>query len=280
MTAASIILGIVLGLVFVAWTAGRVGAARMRALYERERASLLARARSGATASRAADALDAVPEPVRRYLRTAGSTEDPGPRAATLHQTGGIRTAPDKPWMPFRSEQTYSFDPPGFTWFARARVAPGVEIVARDRFVDERGHMLIRLGGFITVADAVGPEIDQGAALRFWGEVLFFPEVALHPRLRWEPMDDTHVRLHVLGAMPLEAVVEFGEDGLPAAFHADRYRDVGGGRSVLTPWTGHCTDWRVIDGRRFPTRWSSVWHLQEGDFEAVRMTVERVDVTG
>ncbi len=57
--------------------------------------------------------------------------------------------------------------------------------------------MLIRLLGIITVADGRGPEIDQGAGLRYWGEIISFPEMVLNPHLRWQPIDDRHARLNV-----------------------------------------------------------------------------------
>jgi uncharacterized protein DUF6544 len=70
----------------------------------------------------------------------------------------------------------------------------------------------------------------------------------------------------------MSAVVEFDGGGFPVAVHADRYREVNG-TPVLTPWSGHSRDWKVMEGRPFPTTWESVWHLPEGDFVAVRMQI-------
>jgi hypothetical protein len=50
----------------------------------------------------------------------------------------------------------------------------------------------------------------------------------------------------------MEGIVEFNADDEPAAFHADRFRDVDG-RSVLTPFSGAFTRWKTLDGRCFPT---------------------------
>jgi hypothetical protein len=178
--------------------------------------------------------------------------------------------------MPFEAEQAYSFDPPGFVWRARADVAPLVHMMARDRFVDGRGNMRITVEGALTVADVVGPEIDQGAGLRHWGEVLAFPEVVLHPALRWEPIDERRARMTVRqGALEMSGVVEFDAEGHPSATHAQRFRDVNG-TGVLTPWSGLSTGWKTIDGRLFPSHWESVWHLPEGDLVAVKMDVVAV----
>jgi hypothetical protein len=70
----------------------------------------------------------------------------------------------------------------------------------------------------------------------------------------------------------MQARVAFDDQGLPISIRADRFRDVGG-TSVLTPWSGHIRDWKLLDGRMFPTSWESIWHLPDGDFSAVRMEV-------
>jgi hypothetical protein len=268
-----IIVAIVVTLAVAVAAVAAIGTSRFRVRYEEEKAGLLRRGRAAPGGTIEAGAIAALPPPVRRYLEVTETAGKPRPRVAILAQRGELRTAADRSWMPFDAEQVYAMDPPGFVWLARARVAPLLHMMARDRFVDARGHMLVRLLGAITVADATGPGIDQGAALRHWGEVLVFPENALDRHLRWEPIDEQRARLHVVQEeLSLTAVVEFDEAGLPVATHAERYRDVGG-EQVLTRWSGHSRDWKVIDGRLFPSRWESVWHLPEGDFTAVRMEI-------
>lgn len=251
----------------------RIGSARFRARFEAEKGALLARGRAAPPRRVDPSAVAALPAPVRRYVEVAGAAGRPAPRVALLTQRGELRAAPDRPWMPFESEQAYAFEPPGFVWLAEARLAPGVRMLARDAFVDGRGNMLVRLLGAFTVADAKGPELDQGAGLRHWGEILSFPEAVLDPRLRWEPIDDGRARVRVdPDGLRLEAVLEFGADGLPVAFHAQRFRDVNG-VGVLTPWSGRFTEWKDFGGRRFPSRWEAIWHLEGGDFVAVRMEI-------
>jgi hypothetical protein len=264
---------VVASLVVTVGVASALAGQRFRARYETEKAELLKKARSPSPPASAGASVDSLPPPVRRYLEVTRAEGKPIPRFALLQQRGGLRTAADKPWMPFESEQIYSMDPPGFLWLARAKIAPGVHMLARDKFVDVRGNMWITLEGLLTVANGVGPEMDQGAGLRFWGEALAFPELVRSPYLRWEAMSDTQARVRIeQGELKLEAVIEFNEQGLPIATHAQRYRDVNG-KGVLTPWTGHSREWRELDGRLFPTQWESVWHLPEGDFPAVRMEI-------
>lgn len=271
-----LVVAAVLALVLAAVAVSAAGTARFRERYRAEKEALLERARSAPARTGNPAAAASLPAPVRRYLELTGAAGRPALRTAVLRQRGRIRAAADKPWMPFQSEQVYSTDPPGFVWLARAHATPLVHVMARDAFLDGRGHLLVRLLGVLTVADGRRPHVDQGAALRYWGEIVSFPEAVLDPRLRWEPIDDRHARLVAHGAPEVSAVVEFDVAGLPAATHAERYRDVGG-RGVLTPWSGHSLDWRVIDGRLFPSRWRSVWHLAEGDLDAVELEILGVE---
>jgi hypothetical protein len=253
--------------------ASSIGSKRFRENYAKEKAELVARARPAPSGVDDAARIAALPAPVRRYLEGARATALPALGIATLAQRGSLRAATDKPWMPFEAEQVYSLDPPGFVWLARARVIPFVHILAHDAFAGGAGNMKISLLGIFTVADARGPEIDQGAALRYWGEIIAFPEAVLGSSLRWEPIDVHRAALIVGHAgAELRAEIDFDEQARPIAMHAQRYRDVDG-KSVLTPWSGHFRDWRELDGRMFPTRWESVWHLPEGDFSAVKIEV-------
>lgn len=269
----AVLLGSVGVLVLAIVGASAVGASRFRSRYQAERAELLRRA---APLPPVAVSPAPLPPPVQRYLELTQGLNQPRLHVAILQQRGALRAAADKPWMPFESEQVYSMAPPAFVWFARARVAPLFHMLARDKFVDGQGNMLVSLLGLFTVADGRGPEMDLGAGLRYWGEIIAFPEALQSPHLRWEPVDDRQARVTISqGALKMSATVEFDEKGFLAAVHAERYRDVNGA-PVLTPWSGRMRGWKPIDGRLFPSSWESVWHLPEGDLTAVTMEILRV----
>lgn len=269
---------LLLALTIALIVASAVGSRRFRERYEAEKAELIRRAMTGAHVNTQQAAVAGLPAPVRRYLEVTRSLDAARPRIATLKQRGSLRASPDGSWMPFESEQVYSFDPPGFVWLARARIAPLIAMHARDKFVDAHGNMLISLLGAFTIADGRGREMDLGAGLRYWGEVIAFPQMVLDPHLHWEPIDAQEADLSIeQGALKMHARVAFGAPGFPVSIHAARYRDVGG-TQVLTRWSGHTRDWKLLDGRMFPTSWESVWHLPGGDFSAVKMEVLSVRI--
>jgi uncharacterized protein DUF6544 len=253
-----------IGLILVAAALGAVASANRR-IFERRVAAEVDRLWAGTAEPRpvARDRLDPPPAPVRRYLSRALGHRDRSVRTLRLGHGGTFRTALDGAWMPIRGEQYFATDPPAFIWHGRVRIGPGLWVDARDRSVGGVGSMLVRAESTFTIADRSGPELDQGALVRLLAEMVWFPTAFLDDRyVTWTAMDEKRARaaLRVNGRVA-EGVFEFGEDELPEVFRAERYRDLGGGRSDLTPFSGECTDYREAGGMLVPYRMTACWHV-------------------
>ena len=223
--------------------------------------------------------LDALPVPVRRYLDRALAGRERAVRTAWLRHQGTMRTRPDGPWLPIRGEQYFSADPPGFLWWGRARMLPGLWVDAVDRCVDGVGRMHVRAESTLTLADSTGPEIDQGALLRLLGEMVWFPTAFQDGRyVTWAAVDGRRAQatLRVAGRSAF-ATFAFGDDGLPSRMLADRYRDLGGGRSTLTPWSGEYGDYRVVEGLLVPHEVVASWLVEGQWVPVIRFRVERLE---
>ena len=176
------------------WALTAAATRRFQHRIDGEARALLAAA--GGSAARAVEAqeLEKLPPPVRRWLEASGTVGHPRATTVRLKQRGELRTGPDKPWMPVAAEQYFSVDPPGFVWSVNARMMGVLPIAGRDRYADGHGHMLIKVASLLTVADGVGPEIDQGAMLRYLGEIVWFPSAALSDAISWEAIDERSAR--------------------------------------------------------------------------------------
>lgn len=149
--------------VFVASAAGLlacIASLRFERRVEREREDLLATRRSGGRLAPVAS----LPAPVRRYLEVCGASGDAVITSARLDHAGTAQMSRDARAVPIRGEQLLVSSPPGFVWWGRIRLAPGLWVDARDKFVDGHANMLVVAESTFTLQDARGAELDQGAA--------------------------------------------------------------------------------------------------------------------
>lgn len=222
-----------------------------------------------------------LPAPVLRYRDLAISQGRSAVRTAHLRHGGEIRIAEDKPWMAVRGYEMLVADPPGFVWWGRMRMAPGIWIDARDKLEDGKARMTIKAGSTITIGDVHGTELDQGAMLRILGEMTWIPTALFDDRyVGWSAIDDVSARATLrLGDREVSAVFRFGADGMPEEVTAERYRDVDG-TAVLTPWIGRFRDFREVGGMRVPFELESIWVLETGPFSTIRFVVDSIEFDG
>jgi len=267
-------------LVAVAIAAALAGAAtrRFEVRVDDEARALLDGARHRAPPVVEARDLATLPAPVQRWLEVSGVVGHARAATVRLRQRGEMRTAPDKPWMPVVAEQYFSVDPPGFVWHVNGRMMRFVPIAGRDRYADGHGSMLIKLASLITVADGRGPEIDQGAMLRYLGEIVWFPSAALSHAITWEAIDARSARATMRsGGVTAAAVFTFDERGRFARLSAERYMS-GAGGPTLEKWFIPATEWRQVRGIEMPVRGNAVWKLAGGDFDYYRWEIIDVEI--
>src|SRR5262249_11530139 len=136
----------------------------------------------------------------------------------------------DQRWFAIKGQQYFTAAHPGFVWKATIRPLPFVWIDARDSLVEGRGNMLVKLVSTFRIADAPGPEVDQGATLRWLAESCWFPYAFVGSCVEWTPIADRSARMAIRrSGLPVNAIVEVDDEGKLVGLHAERYRDVGGG---------------------------------------------------
>jgi hypothetical protein len=176
---------------------------------------------------------------------------------------GRFRTQLDGPWRPIRGEQYDTADPPAFLWWGRLSPVPGVWIDARDRSIGGKGNMLVSLESSVTLFDRAGRQLDEGASLRLLSDLVLLPSALLDERyVAWTAIDERRARASLrVGGTVVAGVFEFGDDGLPRSFQADRYLDTGSGEPRLLPWSGDYADYRWVQGLLIPHHFVGYWHV-------------------
>ncbi|MBK9035565.1 MAG: hypothetical protein IPL61_30630 [Myxococcales bacterium] len=218
-----------------------------------------------------------LPPPVARWLTRAGVVGRPRAHAVRLRQLGGLRTAPGATLMPATAEQYVDLDRPGFVWSVDVMMKRVIPVRGRDTYLDGRGHMLITVGGLVPFVDSAGPTIDQGALVRFLGELVWSPSAALAPYLTWQGVD-AHAAVATMtwGGVTASGTFSFDDDGRVTGFAARRY--LGGGPDArLEDWRAECSAWAQLDGVEVPVRGRVIWALAAGDFEYYQWEVAALE---
>lgn len=221
-----------------------------------------------------------LPAPVQAWLLSHTGGHLSGKRYVSLKQTGSMRSKTDGKWVPFQAEQTVTCNPAAFQWSVRMDMAPGLFVLGRDRFENGKGRMLIRMLGLFSIADAQGPETDQGTLVRYLAEMIWYPWFALSPDILWETIDE-HRAMATLRIRGTEGsgVFTFNDQHRPVAFNAQRYYDRKG-TSTLEHWHVEMdpTSYREFDGVSVPTKSVVRWDLEGGKFEWLQLEVTSMTI--
>ena len=223
-------------------------------------------------------AIALMPPIVQKWLKHSGVIGKEAIQTVHLYQTGKMRTKPDARWMPFKAEQWFRIEDPGFIWNAKVTAPAGLKMIARDQYKDGKGHMLIKLASLIPVADVKNKETDQGSLLRYLAESAWFPSSALEPYLRWEEIDSLTARVTMTyGGIEASGICRYTQEGDMVSFEAKRFYDRKGG-ATLEDWFIQIEPdgYREFEGIRIPAKSSVTWKLKEGDLRWLELEITEV----
>jgi hypothetical protein len=212
-----------------------------------------------------------LPAPVARYRELAVGSRAPV-RTLRVRHAGTFQLSPSAEPRPIQGRQLFTANPPGFIWAGRIKMAPGVWIDARDLAMAGKGNMRVLLDDTLVLADASGPELDLGCALRLLAEMVWYPTALFDAgSVTWSAIDADHARATFrLGEREVSAVFEFGLSGFPSRVAAERYTDKG----QLLPWHGVYGDFRSASGMVVPYAAEVSWQLESGTFTYARWRID------
>lgn len=209
-----------------------------------------------------------LPAPVQRYFRTALKDGQPMIARLRLAQAGQFSLGETQPkWVPFTSTQVVLTQRPGFDWDARLRMAPGVNVLVHDAYVEGDGLLHASLFGLLTMANLRGtPEVAEGELLRYFAEAAWYPTALLPSQgVLWKAVDNTSAEATLRdGEVSVTLLFRFNDAGLIGSVRAAaRGRDVNG-VVVPTPWEGRFWNYDLREGMRIPLEGEVAWQLPQG----------------
>lgn len=222
-----------------------------------------------------AEMLAGLPEPIQRHLTYAGVVGQPMVHSVRLKQTGRFRTGVDQAWMDYRAEQYYTADRPGFIWDATFAQAGIPFLKVRDRYAQGKGSILGKLGGLLTIAEAQGDDLDQGAMLRYLNEMMWFPQAYLGDNITFTPVDDGSAQVTLTDqGKSVTATLYVDAEGKMTDFVAERYFEAG---DAYYPWSTPISAYGEFNGLRLPSRGKGVWKLPDGDFAYIDLFISELE---
>lgn len=219
-----------------------------------------------------------LPPVVQRWMNFANVAEKENLQTVYFKQSGQMRTSPEGKWMPVEAEQYVKTQNPGFLWIADVEAAPYIHLTGRDKYVDGKGHMLIKLFSLFPVADSKGPQIDQGTLLRYLAEMVWYPSAALEEYISWKQLDNSSAEATMsYGGVTGSGIFTFDEKGRLIRFEADRYYDRKEG-ATLEPWVIaiDAKSYQLAEEIQVPTKAEVTWRLDEGDFTWYKLEISDI----
>lgn len=211
------------------------------------------------------DELAGLPAPVVRYFKFALTPGQPLVSAARFRQIGRFAVRANS-WSPFTAVEYFSVRPRGFLWDARIRMARFIPFFVRDSYRSGEGSLYGALAALVPVVNQRGtPDMASGELLRYLAEGPLLP-TALLPRegVFWKGIDEDRACATLTdGPTTVSCEVLFSVRGEIVRISAMRNRLVNG-QAVPTPWIGHWSDYRRINGMMIPTSGQAEWVLPDG----------------
>ena len=172
-----------------------------------------------------------LPSPVQTYLRYTGIIGKKEIKTVDLKQEGVFKQEVDSKWVSMRAEQYINVDAMGFIWKAKTSI---IRVI--DQFVNGNGRLNIKLFGLFNIGDFQGAEADQGEALRFLTESIWFPSAFTKEYLEWTEVDSHTADVTLLCNTPnVTARLHFRKSGEVEKITAKRYME-DEGKFSLNDW--------------------------------------------
>lgn len=218
--------------------------------------------------------IERLPEPVKHWLRSAGAVGKPFINTGKVSQKATMKLKPEQgDWMSATATQYTTLDNPAFIWTVHVNMNSLLYAVGRDKYENGKGEMLIKMNALVNVVHEKGEKLDEGTLQRYLGEMVWFPSLALSPYITWEPIDDyTAKATMTYKGTTGSGTFHFNAQGAVTQFAARRYKG-NEPDAQRYDWTMNITDYQTFEGIQVPSKMTSTWKLDEGDWTWLQLEV-------
>lgn len=219
-----------------------------------------------------------LPDPVYKWIQNTGMIGKPAIQSAYIKQKALMKMKPDQmDWKPAEAEQYTVMDVPAFIWTVNMNIAPFIKIKGRDKFVDGKGEMLIKVNSLINVVNEKGERMDEGTIQRYLGELVWYPSLALSPYISWETIDEFSAKANInYKGTTGSGTFYFDKKGDFIKFIALRFKG-NEADAKRYPWVLTVDDYAVFEGIKVPSKMKAKWKLDEGDWTWLDLEITEIN---
>lgn len=245
---------------------------------DEETSQLLEKSSSLHSTELSEEMISGMPPVVQKWLQGSGVIGQAPIQNVYLEQEAQMLMKPDQTeWSQAKAEQSFTVDPPGFIWSVSMKMNPVIPVMGRDRFVNGKGEMLIKLFSVFPVVNAKNSEkIDQATLQRYLAEIVWFPSAALSPYISWETIDEHSARatMDYMGTVG-SGTFHFDENGTFEKFVAARYKDATDENP--SKWTVTATKTEVWNGIKIPVEAQAEWELENKNWTWLKLKITHIE---
>jgi hypothetical protein len=250
----------------------------MNKMVTRETEEILEAATTSDPVMITASDIQELPVPVQQWMKNTGIIGQSAIKRVYVKQKALMKMKPQQQdWYVARAEQYTTMNPPAFIWTVKMKMSPLIKIRGRDKFVEGKGEMLIKMNSIINVVNEKGPRMDEGTLQRFLGELVWYPSFVLSPYIEWEAIDKTTAKATMTyKGCTGSGTFYFNENGDFVKFVALRFM---GNKADAKryPWVLTVDDYAVFDGIQVPSKMKATWKLDEGDWTWLDLEITSIE---
>lgn len=216
-----------------------------------------------------------LPIPIQKWITNSGLIGKERIYTVRLKQKAQMKMKLEQDkWTDAYAEQYVTIDRPAFIWKVDMQMMPFVNVAGRDKFVEGKGEMLIKILSLFPVVNSSDNEkINTGTIQRYLGEIVWFPSAALSPYITWEKIDDfsAHASMSYKETTG-SGIFYFTENGDFIKYIALRYMG-SDDDAKLKEWVITVSRSREMNGIKIPVKMEATWKLESGDWTWLQLEI-------
>jgi len=219
-----------------------------------------------------------LPVPVRKWIKNSGLIGKKKIYAVQLKQKALMKMKPEQvKWTDAYAEQYFTIDKPAFIWKVDMQMMSFIDISGRDKFIEGKGEILIKMFSLLNIVNEKGEKMDEGTLQRFLGEIVWFPSAALSQYITWEAIDSLSAKatMNYKGTSG-SGTFYFNEQGDFVKYSALRYKDIEADAQRYE-WVITVKEHSIKNGIKIPTIMEATWKLESGDWTWLKLEITDIE---